>query len=158
MKILTKILYKPYILLFLGLTGWLYYFSLTHSMIASMNAIFSCVVYTIFLRFVFSFLNNSLLKLTSYIDIFDKIPNSVLSGYLFIFTYFQPIPLVIIAIISKLFIHPKDHDHTYTDDYGNQVTRIRSLTPTVLLRRKESKNEYIAVTKLTKKPKKITYE
>lgn len=158
MKILKKILYKPYILLFIGLTAWLYEFSITHSMIASMNAIFSCVVYSLFLRFVFSFLNNSLLKLTSYIDTFDKIPNSVLSGYLFILTYFQPIPLVIIAIISKLFIRTKDHDHTYIDDYGNQVTRIRSLTPTVLLRRKESKNEYIAVTKLNKKPKKITYE
>ncbi len=158
MKILTKILYKPYILLFLGLAGWLYYFSITHPLIASFNAIFSCVVYTLLLRFIFSFLQNSLLKLTSYIDTFDKIPNAVLSGYLFILTFFQPIPLVIIAIISKLFIHPKEHDHTYTDDYGNQVTRIRSLTPTVLLRRKESKDEYIAVTKLTKKPKKITYE
>ncbi len=96
--------------------------------------------------------------MTTYIDTFDKIPNAVLSGYLFILTFFQPIPLVIIAIISKLFVHPKDHDHTFTDDYGNQITRIRSLTPTVLLRRKESKDEYIAVTKLTKKPKKITYE
>lgn len=158
MKILIKMLYKPYILLFLGLAGWLYYFAINHPMIAALNAIFSCVVYTLFLRFIFSFLQNSLLKLTSYIDTFDKIPNTVLSGYLFIIIFFQPIPVIIIAIISKLFVHPKNHEHIYTDDYGNQVTRIRSLTPTVLLRRKESKNEYIAVTKLNKKPKKITYE
>jgi hypothetical protein len=158
MKVLTKILYKPYLLLFLGLALWLYYFAKDHPIGAVLTAIFSCIIYTLFMLFAFSFLKNSLLKLQIYVKVFNNVPNKVLSGYLFIFVFFAPLPVIAIAIISKLFIHPKEHDQTYTDDYGNQVTSIRSLTPTVLLRRKESKDEYIAITKLSKKPKKITYE
>ncbi|HUQ85055.1 MAG TPA: hypothetical protein VM077_01920 [Candidatus Limnocylindrales bacterium] len=158
MKILKKILYKPYLLLVLIILLKLYNFSISHQTGALVTEIFAYSVFILFMRFLFSFLKNPLLKLLSYIEVFNTVPNAVLSGYLFILTLFAPIPVVIIAIISKLFIHPKEHDHTFTDEYGNQVTRIRSLTPTVLLRRKESKDEYIAVTKLNKKPKKITYE
>jgi len=158
MTVLLKIFYKPYLLLFLGLVVWLYYFASNNPIGPTLSTIFALFVYIIFMRFIFSFLRNSLLKLLNRITSFNEIPNAVLSGYLFIVTLFAPIPVIIIALISKFFIHFKLYDQTYTDDYGNQITRIRSLTPTVLLRRKENKDEYIAVTKLKKKPKKITYE
>lgn len=158
MKILKNILYKPYILLVLIIVIKLYNFSTSHQTGELFTEIFAYSVFILLMRLIFSFLKNPLLKLLSYIEVFNSVPNSVLSGYLFILTLFAPIPVVIIAIISKLFMRPKEREHTYTDDYGNQVTSIRSLTPTVLLRRKESKDEYIAVTKLNKKPKKITYE
>lgn len=158
MKILKKVLYKPYILLLLIILVKLYNFSTSHQTGLLFTEIFTYSVFILFMRLIFSFLKIPLLKLLSYIEVFNTVPNAVLSGYLFILTLFAPIPVVIIAIISKFFISYKKDERTYIDDYGNQVTSIKSLTPTVLLRRKERKGEYIAVTKLTKKPKKITYE
>lgn len=111
--------------------------------------------------FFFKILRNSLLRLVNRIAFFTRVPDKVLSGYLFIFTLFNPIPALVIALLAKLFIRTKTKQHSYIDEYGNEVTQIKSLTPTIILSRKEQETgeeEHIVMSKLKKKPKKVIYE
>jgi hypothetical protein len=161
MQIIKNILYKPYILLFIVFGGWFTYYALNNPWGMTLNIIFIYAIYFYVMRYIFLFLQNSFLKLASLISALDRIPNAVLSGYFYILMLLYPIPVVLLGIISKLFIRQKIYDQPYTDEYGNSVTRIESLTPTVILSRKEGRKgdeEHIVMTKLKKIPTKVTYE
>lgn len=95
------------------------------------------------------------------IRVLRTVPDNVLTGYLFIVTLLLPIPAIILAIIAKLFVWDKTEQESYIDEYGNEVTQIKSLTPTIILSRKEQKTgeeEHIVMSKLKKKPRKVIYE
>lgn len=162
MKFIKFILYKPYLLLFLYLSLNLYFFSKEHSAGDVISNVFLLLLNIALIVFIFfKLLRNSLLRVPNRIRILKAIPDSVLSGYLFIFTLFSPISAIILAILAKLFIWNKTEAKSYIDEYGNEVTQIKSLTPTVILSRKEQKTgeeEHIVMTKLKKKPRKIIYE
>ena len=159
MNILKKLLYKPYLLFFIFLTGWIYYYALNKPISALLNSLFVYSIYIFFFRKIFPLLQHSLLKLVNQFSFFDKIPNHVISGYCFIFTLLFPVVTIPLALISKLFIKENLYQNSFVDDYGNEVTQIKSLTPTVFFsRRNGEEEEHIVVTKLKKKPKKITYE
>ena len=115
----------------------------------------------ILISLLFRFIKTSVLRLLNKISIFSKIPDAILLGYIYIFTLFNPIIAILIAIVAKLFIWESRKEKTYIDEYGNEVTQIKSLTPTVILSRKEQKTgevEHIVMSKLKKKPRKIIYE
>lgn len=117
--------------------------------------------YLLILQILFKFLRKPLFKIINLFSVFSHIPDSVISGYLYILLVFQPIVIIILAIVAKLFIWEKTKEKSYIDEYGNEVTQIKSLTPTVILSRKEQKTgeeEHIVMTKLKKKPRKIIYE
>ena len=159
MKVIKYIFYKPYLLLFLFFCGRLYYFSLEHPLKEALDTLVFALPYIIIVFFVFKLLRSHLLRLVNLIAFFNRIPDAVLSGYLFIFAFFNPIPTLILALFSMVFIKTKGK--SYVDEYGNQITQIKSLTSSVILSRKErgtGEEEHIVVTKLKKKPKKITYE
>ncbi len=161
MQITKNILYKPYLLLFISLAGWIYYYLLNKSVNDILTALFAYAVYIFFFWKIFPYLEHSLLKVLNRFLFLDTIPNHVLSGYCFIFMLFFPIHALIIALFSKLFIKEKFYHSSFTDEYGNSVTRIKSLTPTVILSRKEGQHgdeEHIVITKHKKLPHKITYE
>ncbi|MBA3723513.1 MAG: hypothetical protein H0W89_01305 [Candidatus Levybacteria bacterium] len=161
MQIIKNILYKPYLLLFISLAGWIYYYSINKPINDILTALFAYTVYIFFFWKIFPYLENSLLKITGHFSLFDSVPNHIISGYCFIATLLFPIPVLVIALFSKLFIKEKLYHSSFTDEYGNSVTRIKSLTPTVILSRKEGRNgdeEHIVMTKLKKIPRKITYE
>lgn len=161
MKILKFIFYKPYLLLFCYLTVGFTYNSIHNPSGKIINDSFLVLGYLLILRILFKFLKNALFKIINLFSIFSQIPDSVISGYLYIILVFQPIVVVIIAILAKLFIWNKPKEKTYIDEYGNEITQIKSLTPTVILSRKEQstgEEEHIVMTKLKKKPRKIIYE
>ena len=161
-KILKFILYKPYLLLFLYLVGNFYFFGIHHSVGETLSTIALFILNFLLIAVIFKkLLRNSLLRLLNKIPFLTMVPDSVLTGYLFIFTLFSIIPAIIIAIFAKLFIRSDTKQRSYVDEYGNEVTQIKSLTPTVILSRKEQgtgEEEHIVMTKLKKKPKKIIYE
>lgn len=161
-KLLKSILFKPYLFLCLYFLGQFYYFGIHHSLKDTFSTIALFLLNLLIIVFIFKkLLRNSLLRLVNKIPFFTTIPDTVLTGYLFIFTLFGLIPAAIIAIFSKLFIRDDIHKNSYVDEYGNEVTQIKSLTPTVILSRKEQgtgEEEHIIMTKLKKKPKKVTYE
>lgn len=161
-KLLKAILYKPYLLLLLYLLGHFYYFGTKHSGSETFNTISLFLLNFVIIFFVFNkLLKNSLLRLLNKAVFFRAVPDSVLTGYLFIFTLFSLIPAIILAIFAKLFIRANTTKSSYIDEYGNEVTQIKSFTPTVILSRKENgsdEEEHIVMTKLKKKPKKVTYE
>jgi hypothetical protein len=148
----------------LYLLGYLIYlFNRQHSTEEAIMITLLLSLYTIFIAFIFfKLLRNSLVRLAKRIKLLKPIPGNVLTGYLFIFSLFFPVPVIIIAILAKLFIWGKKKEKTYIDKYGNEVTQIKSQkTPTIILSRKEEKTgeeEHIVMTKLKKKPKKIIYE
>lgn len=156
MKIIKFIFYKPYLLLFLYLSLNVYFFSNEHSAGDTVSNVFLLLLNIALIAFIFfKLLRNSLLRLVNRIRIFKTIPDYVISGYLFIFTLFSPIPAIILAIVAKLFIWENKKEKTYIDEYGNEVTQIKSLTPTVILSRKEQKTgeeEHIVMTKLDRYP------
>ena len=161
MHVIKNILYKPYILLFIVFGGWFSYYALNNPWGMTLNILLIYIIYFYLMRYIFLFLQNPFLKLASLISAFDHIPNAVLSGYFYILMLLYPVPVILLGIISKLFIRKKIYDQSYIDEYGNSVTRIKSLTPTVILSRKEGINgdeEHIVMTKLKKIPRKVTYE
>jgi hypothetical protein len=162
MKIIKYILYKPYLLLLVYLILNFYFFGKGHSLGETISNILLLCLNIILITFLFfKLLRNSLVRLVNRISILYTVPDYVLTGYLFIFTLINPIIAVILAIITKLFIRDKKREKTYIDEYGNEVTQIKSLTPTIILSRKEQKTgeeEHIVMTKLKKKPRKVIYE
>lgn len=162
MNVIKFILYKPYLLLLLYLALNFYFFSKEHAAGEIISSILLLLLNIVLISFIFfKLLRNSLLRVLNRISILKTVPDSVLSGYLFIFTLLSPIPSIILAILAKLFFWEKKREKTYIDEYGNEITQIKSLTPTVILSRKERKTgeeEHIVVTKLKKKPRKIIYE
>ena len=159
MKLIKKILYKPYLLLFISLVAWIYYYSFNKPINALLTALFVYPVYIFFIWKIFPFFEHSFLKVVNRFTFFDKIPNHVISGYCFIFTVIFPILSVILVLFSKFFITEKLYHKSFKDDYGNEVTQIKSLTPTVFFTKRTGEgDEHIVVTKLNKKPKKVTYE
>ncbi len=160
MNILKFILYKPYLLLLVYVATNFYLFSLNHTFSETISTIMLFMLNILIIAILFHYLKYSLVKLISNIGFFTKIPTKVLYGYLFIFTLFYPLPAIVLAVLSKLFIKEKA-SKTYIDDFGNEITQIKSLTPTVILSRKEQKTgemEHIVVSKLKKKPRKVIYE
>lgn len=159
MNILKKLLYKPYLLFFTGLAIWYSYYLPGKSMRDILTVLFTCAVYIFFFCKIFPYLEHSFLKIMNKFPFTHNIPNHVLSGYCFLFTLFFPQLALPLALISKLFIKENTYHSSFTDEHGNEVTRINSLTPTLFYTRKNGKeDEHIVVTKLKKKPKKVTYE
>lgn len=159
MHLLKKVLYKPYILLVIGLGGCLYYYATHNAFGPTLSAVGIYTIYIFMVRYLFRFMEHSLLKIVNRFPFAHNIPNHVLSGYCFIFTMFFPQFALPLALISKLFIKENSYHSSFTDDHGNEVTRIDSLTPTLFYtRRNGQEDEHIVVTKLKKKPTKITYE
>lgn len=162
MKIIKYILYKPYLLLFLYLIGNVYFFSTKHSVGETISTVLLLLLNLALISFVFfKLLQNSLLRMLNRIRVLRTVPDNVLTGYLFIVTLLLPIPAIILAIIAKLFVWDKTEQESYIDEYGNEVTQIKSLTPTIILSRKEQKTgeeEHIVMSKLKKKPRKVIYE
>ncbi len=159
-NLLKSILYKPYLLLCVYLVGNFMYFFAQNGLGETISTILLLLLNIAIIALIFKLLKNPLLRLLNRIAFFTRVPNSVLSGHLFIFTLFNPIPAIIIAILSKLFLRTQKNE-SYIDDYGNEVTQIKSLTPTIILSRKEQKTgeeEHIVMSKLKKKPKKVIYE
>ena len=165
MKVIKYILYKPYFLLAINLGVSLYYFASHNTPEKTFNAIVLYALYIIIIRILFiRILRSPLLFLLNLVTFSSMIPDAVLSGYLFAFTLFNPIIAIIVAVIAMLikpFMRRGIQHKSYTDGYGNEITQIKSLTSSVILSRKEQKTgeeEHIVITKLKKKPKKITYE
>jgi hypothetical protein len=159
MHLLKKLLFKPYLIFFTGLVVWYLYYLSDKSVPDILKTLFVCTVYIFFFWKIFPYLEHSLLKVVNKFPFAHNIPNHVLSGYCFIFTMFFPQFALPIALISKLFIKENTYHSSFTDDHGNEVTRIDSLTPTLFYTRKNGQeDEHIVVTKLKKKPTKVTYE
>jgi hypothetical protein len=159
MHVLKKILYKPYTLLAIGFGGWLYYYATHNAFGPTLSAVGIYIIYMFMMLYIFRFMEYSLLKVINKFSFAHNIPNHVLSGYCFIFTMFFPQFALPLALISKLFIKESTYHQSFMDEHGNEVTRIKSLTPTLFYtRRNGQEDEHIVVTKLKKKPTKITYE
>ena len=161
MKIIKFILYKPYLILICYLTVGFLLNSIHNPLERIVNDSILVLLFLLILRIFIKFLQNSLFKIINLFPVFSSIPNGVIAGYLYILLVFQPIVVVILAIFAKLFIWENRKEKTYIDEYGNEVTQIKSLTPTVILSRKEQKTgeeEHIVMSKLKKKPRKIIYE
>lgn len=159
MYLLKKLLFKPYLIFFTGLVAWYLYYLSDKSVPDILKTLFVCTLYIFFFWKIFPYIEHSLLKVVNKFPFAYNIPNHALSGYCFLFTLFFPQFALPLALISKLFIKEKIYHSSFIDDHGNEVTQIKSLTPTVFYtRRNGQEDEHIVVTKLKKKPKKITYE
>lgn len=159
MHIIKKLLYKPVLLFFTALAVFLLYYLLNKPIFTILNTLFACTVYIYFFWRIFPYLEHSLLKIVNKFSFVHNIPNHVLSGYSFIVTLFFPQFVLPLALISKLFLKDSTYHQSFMDDHGNEVTRIKSLTQTLFYtRRNGQEDEHIVVTKLKKKPTKITYE
>ncbi len=159
MQILKKLLFKPYLLFFTGLAIWYCYYLPDKSIRDILTVLFTCTVYVFFFWKIFPYLEHSLLKVVNKFSFAHNVPNHVLSGYCFIAILLFPQFLLPLALISKLFIKENTYHQSFVDDHGNEVTRIKSLTQTLFYtRRNGQEDEHIVVTKLKKKPTKVTYE
>lgn len=159
MYFLKKLLFKPYLLFFTGLAIWYSYYLPDKPMRDILTVLFTCTVYIFFFWKIFPYLEHSLLKVVNKLPFAHNIPNHVLSGYCFIATLLFPQFALPLSLISKLFLKESTYHQSFMDEHGNEVTRIKSLTPTLFYtRRNGQEDEHIVVTKLKKKPTKITYE